>query len=310
MRHNFNLKTSIYIMVYKIRHTYYSSIRTFMALIPIVLLSTAACAQDVGHLQQSLETVSGVELEISSETAHYKPFFGAGDKDADMLEGTERYGLLTVEPGGSSASVDYGREELIYYVLGGTGTLHYSGESIPISKDDFFYIPINTEHSFSNPRESDLEIMTMGYKIPEDVEVSSDSKVEIASGNDVEFQTLEQNNHGPTSRFQLLMGSTRSPRDKLASAYQMNSLYVIDFDHGGTNIPHTHEREEEIYFVLQGKGEMVAGETEDGEPRKFDVEPGDAFLFTQGSLVGFYSTTEEGEKHARILAVRSKGSNW
>lgn len=297
-------------MIYKIRHTCYSSIRTFLAMMAIALLSASACAQDVGYLQQSLELVSEVELEISSETAHYKPFFGAGDKDADILEGTERYGLLTVEPRGSSASVDYGREELIYYVLGGTGTLHYSGESIPISKDDFFYIPIHTEHSFSNQRESNLEIMTMGYKIPDDVEVSSDTKVEIASANDVDSQTLEQNNHGPTSRFQLLMGTTRSRRDKLASAYQMNSLYVIDFDHGGTNIPHNHEREEEIYFVLQGKGEMVAGETENGEPRKFDVEPGDAFLFTQGTLVGFYSTTEEGETNARILAIRSKGSNW
>lgn len=296
-------------MIHKLRHTYNSLICTFLTLVTLMLLSTAAWAQD-GILQESLETATEVELEVSSETAHYKPFFGAGDEDADMLEGTERYGLLTVESGGSSSSVNYGREELIYYVLGGTGTLHYEGESVPISKDDFFYIPIHTEHSFSNPRESDLEIMTMGYKIPEDVEVSSDTKVEIASGNDVDFQTLEQNNHGPTSRFQLLMGSTRSRRDKLASGYQMNSLYVIDFDPGGTNIPHTHEREEEIYFVLQGKGEMVAGETEDGEPRKFDVEPGDAFLFTQGSLVGFYSTTEEGEEHARILAVRAKGSNW
>jgi hypothetical protein len=58
--------------------------------------------------------------------------------------------------------------------------------------------------------------------------------------------------------------------------------------------------------MLQGKGEMVAGETPEGEPRRYPVKAGDAFFFSRNSLVGFYSETQEGEPHVRILAVRSK----
>ena len=260
------------------------------------------------HLQRSVATIPEEEMEISTETAHYKPMFGAGDAEAEMVKGIERYGMLTIEPGGKSQSVNYGREELVYYVLDGKGKLYYNNKEKTISKDDFFYVPIDTEHRFSTPSGSrdSLHMMVMGFKLPEEPEVKPASDLQLASAKEVEFKTLEQNNHGPTSRFQLLLGTTRSKRDKLAAASQVLSMYVIDFDHGGTNIPHRHENEEEIYFMLQGRGEMVAGETPEGEPRKFPVKAGDAFFFSRGSQVGFYSGTSEGEEHARILAVRSR----
>lgn len=271
-----------------------------------LLLAAAACAQDRGHLQRSLKTISEAEMEISTETAHYKPIFGAGDADAGMVKSVERYGYLSVDPGGHSQMVDYGREELVYYVLDGTGMLRYGEQEMPISKNDFFYVPIHTRHGFSNPREAPLNIMVMGYEIPDATEVEPNQQVQFASADQVGFQTLEQNNHGPTSRFRLLLGTTRSRRDRLAAAYQILSLFVIDFDRGGTNIPHRHENAEEIYFVLQGHGEMVAGQTPEGEPRRFSVEAGEAYFFSRNSLVGFYSGTRQGEEHARILAIRSK----
>lgn len=39
----------------------------------------------------------------------------------------------------------------------------------------------------------------------------------------------------------------------------MGSLFLMDFAPGGTHIPHSHGREEEIHLGLRGSGEMVAG---------------------------------------------------
>ena len=129
----------------------------------------------------------------------------------------------------------------------------------------------------------------------------------IANADEVPFQVLGQ--HGPTTLFQLLMGNTESKRDRLASAYQVNSLFIMDFAVNGTNIPHRHDNEEEIYFILRGKGEIVAGVTADGKEDRHPSKEGDAYFFSQKTLIGFYSGNKDGEEHAKILAVRFKCEN-
>jgi quercetin dioxygenase-like cupin family protein len=79
----------------------------------------------------------------------------------------------------------------------------------------------------------------------------------------------------------------------------------MDFEPGATNSPHQHPAEEEIYFVLRGHGEMVAGGTKEAENR-VPTKAGDAFFFPRNILVGFYNDPKECEEHALILAVRSK----
>jgi hypothetical protein len=120
----------------------------------------------------------------------------------------------------------------------------------------------------------------------------------------VERQILGQ--HGPTTQFKLLMGFTNSQRDKLAAAYVMDSLFIMDFSPGGTNIPHNHPTEEEIYLVLRGSGDMVAGLDADGKEVRHPVTQGAAFLFKPGTQVGYYSNAKEGQPPDLILAVRSR----
>jgi mannose-6-phosphate isomerase-like protein (cupin superfamily) len=156
----------------------------------------------------------------------------------------------------------------------------------------------------SNPRGKTMKVVVMGFKIPDVHKINKTPHLMIANSDEVKFQVLGQ--HGPTTQFQLLMGTTESKRDRLAAAYQVNSLFIMDFAAGGTNIPHRHANEEEIYFVLRGRGEMVAGENSEGKEMRFPVKEGDAFYFSPNTLIGFYSGTNEGEEHARILAVRSK----
>ena len=67
---------------------------------------------------------------------------------------------------------------------------------------------------------------------------------------------------------------------------------------------HRHAREEEIYYVLRGHGDMVAGADAAKKEIRHPARAGDAFYFPRNTLIGFYSGGKEGEDHARILAVR------
>jgi len=126
----------------------------------------------------------------------------------------------------------------------------------------------------------------------------------MANTDEVDLQLLPS--HGPTTKFQLLMGTTESTRDKLAAACQVNSLFIMDFAAGGTNNPHRHNNEEEIYLILKGHGDIVAGEYEGGLEIRHPSVEGDVFFFSPKTLIGFYSGNTSEEEHARILAVRFK----
>jgi mannose-6-phosphate isomerase-like protein (cupin superfamily) len=261
-------------------------------------------AQTPIFLKRTLSDVSVKVTDISGVLAHYKPIFGSGDADAQVVKGISRFGYLSVDPGGSSSIVKYDNEEQVLFILEGTGMLHYEKNIFPVARNDFIYIPVGVEHGLSNPREKTLKVIVMGYAIPEGTKILNTPRLMIANSDEVPLQILGQ--HGPTTQFKLLMGTTDSKRDRLAAAYQVNSLFIMDFAAGGTNIPHRHAREEEIYYVLRGEGEMVAGETTDGMETRYPAKEGDAFFFAPNTLIGFYSGTKEGEEHALILAVRSK----
>src|SRR5664279_4603622 len=102
------------------------------------------------------------------------------------------------------------------------------------------------------------------------------------------------------------MGTTSSRRDKLSAAYVMNSLFIMDFAPSGTNIPHNHAAEEEIYLLLRGSGDMVAGKDSEGKEVRCPVSQGAAFFFKPRTQVGYYSHAKEGQPHDLMLAVRSR----
>jgi mannose-6-phosphate isomerase-like protein (cupin superfamily) len=255
-------------------------------------------------LKRSLSAVQEVKNRLSTETAHYKSVFGEGDKDSDSIKGITRYGLLSVDPGGKSNSVKYDREEHIIFILEGTGILNIDRKNVPVSRDDFMYVPKGMEFVLSNPRGRPLSAIIMGFKLSPDTCKLKNRELMIANCDEVKFQTLPS--HGPTTTFQLLMGTTQSTRDRLAAACQVNSLFIMDFAAGGTNNPHRHDSEEEIYFVLRGKGDIVAGENSNGGELRHPSSEGDVYFFSPKTLIGFYSGNKEEEEHPRILAVRFK----
>jgi mannose-6-phosphate isomerase-like protein (cupin superfamily) len=140
-------------------------------------------------------------------------------------------------------------------------------------------------------------------KIPPGSPVRPPRKPDVANIDDVKLQTV--GGHPDSVQYRLLMGDTNSQRDRIAAAQILTSLYVMEFAPGGTNFPHHHETEEEIYLVIGGRGEMVAGGGTDGIEGRHPVKVGDAYFFRLNCTVGFYASTEGGEQ-ARILAVRSR----
>jgi mannose-6-phosphate isomerase-like protein (cupin superfamily) len=265
-----------------------------------------AAAADPTFLRRRIPDVQpqADDLTANAKGASYRPAFGVGDAQANQLKGIARYGELTVEGGGASAVVSYAAEEQIYYVLDGDGVLLYGDERATVKKDDFLYLRAGVKHGLANTSGKPVRAMVMGFRIPTGTKVAATPRLMLANAGDVPLTTLAS--HGPTTQFKLLMGTTGSKRDKLAAASQMVSLFLMDFAPGGTNIPHHHDMEEEIYYILRGSGEMVAGGGADGNEGRYPARAGDAFFIRLNATVGFYSGARPGGEHDLILAVRSR----
>ncbi|HUK16433.1 MAG TPA: cupin domain-containing protein [Bryobacteraceae bacterium] len=267
--------------------------------------ASVAFAADPTFLRRYLPDVPPVtdDLTANSAGASYRPAFGAGDPQAGQLKGIARYGELTVAPGGASAIVSYPAEEQIYFVLDGNGTLLYSDQRVPVKKNDYLYLPVGVKHGMANESHQPVRLLVMGFKIPRGTNVAPTPKLMLAKADNVPLVPVA--GHGPTALFRLLMGTTASRRDRLAAASQMVSLFIMDFAPGGTNIPHHHEMEEEIYYILRGHGDMVAGGGADGNEGRYPAREGDAFFIRLNATVGFYSGSKSGD-HDLVLAVRSR----
>ena len=280
--------------------------RTFTTRVAVTFMAASAClfAADSNFLRRQLQDVEPAADDLTAGAkASYKPLFGIGDRNSGDLKTVARYGEVTVPYDGGTAIVKYPAEEQIYFVEEGSGFLLYNDEKVRVKKNDFMYLPPGVDHGLANVSNAPLKVIVIGHKIPEGVKVQPAPKPMLANADDVQLQVL--GSHGPTTQFKLLMGTTQSTRDKLAAANVMDSLFIMDFAPGGTNIPHNHANEEEIYLVLRGSGDMVAGKDDAGKEVRHPVTAGASFLFRPGCQVGYYSNAKEGQEHDLILAVRS-----
>ncbi|MBI4902256.1 MAG: cupin domain-containing protein [Acidobacteria bacterium] len=272
----------------------------------LILTATALFGADPTFLRRRVADIAPRPDDLTRNatgTLAYRPIFGIGDDQAKSLKGIARYGELRLEPGAATAIVKYAAEEQLYYILDGAGTLLYDATESPVRANDFLYLPPDVPHGVRNTSNNPLRLLVMGFKIPRWAKLNPPAKLMVANAADVKPITLA--GHGPTVQFKLLMGTTESTRDKLAAANQMASLFIMDFAPGGTNIPHHHETEEEIYYVLRGSGDMVAGGGADGNEGRYPAREGDAYFARLNTTVGFYSGAKEGGPHDLILAVRS-----
>jgi mannose-6-phosphate isomerase-like protein (cupin superfamily) len=278
-------------------------IKTPLVRIAILAAALNSWAVDPTFLRRSVPDLKERADDLTSAGSHYKPIFGTGDSAAAALKGMARYGELTVDPNGATAAVSYAAEEQIYYMLDGEVTLLYSGEKYPIRTNDFVYLPPGIQHGVTNSSSKPCRLLVMGFRIPAGTTAVSPSKLMKANSDDAKLVQLDF--HGPTVLYKLLLGDTRTARNMLNVASVVTTLFIMEFAPGGTNVPHNHDRMEEIYYVLSGHGEMVAGGGIDGTEGRYPAKAGDAYFFRLNTTVGFYSGTKDGEEPAKILAVQS-----
>jgi mannose-6-phosphate isomerase-like protein (cupin superfamily) len=255
---------------------------------------------DPTYLHRHIPDLQPKPADISTPSCQYTPIFGAGDDAStpSIMRGVVRFGKIIVFPGGRCTNVNYAAEEQVYVVLNGTGEVRYAGQSVHIKHKDFMYLPAGIDHSPATSSASALELFVMGFRIEPDT--PPPPKLLIANLDEIKKQTVS--GHPDSVVYQLMMGNTSSRRDRLAAAHLLTSLYYMEFQPGGTNFPHHHDSEEEIYVLIDGHGDMVAGGGMDGIEGRHAAKPGEAYFFRENCTVGFYNSADS---PAHILAVRS-----
>ena len=234
---------------------------------------------------------------------HYEPIFGEGDPENRAMIGVARFGEVRLDSGASCESALLNREEEIYYVLEGQGELHYGAKTYAMRPNDFTYLPPGVKHSVANRSGKAARVLVMGFKIPASIPVgAAASEPKIVNLDNVKEQTVE--GHPNSVLYKLLLGPRGSKRNAINEAYLVVSFFWMDVAPGGTNFPHHHESAEEIYLLLDGEGEMVAGGGMDGVEGRHPAKAGDAYYFRPNCTVGFYNQNHPDAK-AHILAVRS-----
>ena len=267
---------------------------------------------DPTWLHRYLPALAEMKADLSSPTCHYRPIFGEGDKDNRSLETVARFGEVTLDSHGSCQTVAYDRQEEIYFVAEGTGVLHYilhdivheEDQTRALRKHDFTYLPPGVKRSISNPSDQPLRVLVMGFKIPTSVPIGAPlPHPRIANLEDANERTVS--GHPNSVLYKLLIGLRSGKRDLIDEAYVMDSFFWMDFAPGGTNWPHHHPAAEEIYLVIDGHGEMVAGSGMNGVEGRYPARAGDAYYFRPNCTVGFYNQNKPDAK-AYILAVRAR----
>jgi mannose-6-phosphate isomerase-like protein (cupin superfamily) len=253
---------------------------------------------DPTFLRRHIPDVAVGASDISTSSCHYRPLFGAGDSEAQVAHGVSRFAELTVDARGACKDWNYAAEEQVFVILEGAGRLQYGTEGVQVKRHDFMYLPAGVTHGISNPGASPLKLMVAGFRVASGT--PPPGKLQIANIDDVPLQTV--GGHPDSVRYRLLMGDTSSKRDRIAAGHLLVSLYLMEFQPGGTNAPHHHDNEEEIYLLLDGAGDMVAGGGVDGVEGRHPARPGDAYFFRLNCTVGFYNADRG---ISRILAFRS-----
>jgi mannose-6-phosphate isomerase-like protein (cupin superfamily) len=277
-------------------------------LLLFLLMASDLMAQDrkvdATWLHRYVPNLAVEESHLTSGTCHYKPIFGEGDGENRLLRSVTRFGEVRLDARGSCANAVYDHEEEIYFVLEGKGTLHYADRTYGLRTNDFTYLPPGVRHAISNRSDESLRVLLMGFRIPSRDSVEAPSaEPKIVNLENVKEETVE--GHPTSVQYKLLVGPHGGKRDAIDDAYVVTSFFWMRFAPGGTNFPHHHETAEEIYLVLDGEGEMVAGSGNDGVEGRYPAKAGDAYYFRPNCTVGFYNQDKPGAK-AHILAVRSR----
>ena len=103
----------------------------------------------------------------------------------------------------------------------------------------------------------------------------------VVNIGEVEKKVLSS--HGETTKYQLIFGRGSNYPD---ITRKFTSIWVMTVEPGGTNQPHSHEDEEQVYLIKSGKGTISVGD----EKRR--VKEGDVIYLPPKITHAFYNDEE------------------
>lgn len=255
---------------------------------------------DPTFLHRNISQLTDAALDIAATGCHYRPIFGKGGKEPAAASGVARFAQVIVDAHGACKTISAVAEDRIYLVLKGQGAMTYAGQDVPLAAEDFLYVPAGVSHTLRNDGAAPLDVIVMGYRtrgFPAGALPAHPLKDNIAN---VPLEHV--GSHPASAHYRLLLGDDSQTRDRIDVGKVVTSLFVMEIDRGGTNFPHHHPREEEIYLVLNGHGTQVAGSGLDGIAGRFPAGVGDAWYYRPNTTVGYYSAADV---PSRILCIRS-----
>lgn len=266
----------------------------FLLAVPLLLAEERTV--EPTFLRRTLKSAPKSAAQGCGDGCTYRALFGAGDAEARIAKGVARYGTLSVT---GSARLGHATEEQILFVLAGAADLVEGVQTTSLRQGDFAYISPGLQPELRKTGATSFEAVWMCFRVPKAQLPDPEPRITRANLDECKKQVV--GNHPPSTLYQLMIGDRKSTRDRIAAGLVVTSLFIMEFSPGGTNFPHHHDREEEIYLLLDGKGEMVAGPGSDGVEGKFPAQPGDAYFYRLNTTVGFYNQAPK----SRILAIRS-----
>lgn len=271
----------------------------FLAITPTLLAQERKV--EPTWLYRDVSALREHETDFTDKSCHYTPIFGEGDTESRLPQNVSRFGELVVDAHGACQTVEYSRQEELFFVRDGSGVLSYGDESHPLGANDFAYVPPTVRHAVSNPSSQTLRLVIAIVRIPVGTSISLPDKLVVANLGELKEQTV--GGHPKSVLYKLLIGPRTATRDRINAAYTVADFFLMDFAPAGTNFPHHHETAEEIYLVLDGEGQMAAGGGMDGVEGLHPAKSGDAYYFRPNCTVGFYNQNAPNAK-AHILALR------
>src|ERR1700739_1134573 len=110
-------------------------------------------------LYRQMSALHEQHSDLTTNSCHYTPIFGKGDVEPQLPQSVARFGELTVDAHGTCQTVEYPRQEELYFAREGTGVLRYGDETHALAQNDFTYVPPTVRHSLSNPSNQALQLV-------------------------------------------------------------------------------------------------------------------------------------------------------
>ena len=93
--------------------------------------------------------------------------------ESKILRSVSRFGEATLDSHGECRDTLYNRQEEIYFVLAGSGTLRSGDRTYPLRANDFTYLTSFHKTSLSNNADTALRVLVMGFNIPPSVSIGA-----------------------------------------------------------------------------------------------------------------------------------------